>query len=112
MDCCLKGNDIQSAHVKDCFIQLTLINRELVNGITLVKCEKIEDCKTGIEDKMVHSPFPNSVTRSEQKFDLIHRLCGPKQTMSPDGKRYILQPLFQNKIQSNDYISIYLGKPK
>jgi hypothetical protein len=64
----------------------------LVSGMHIGKCNKTILCDTCIKRKMEILPFPKvSTTKRKSMFDLEHRdWCGPIETQTPGGKRYVL----------------------
>lgn len=69
----------------------SLVNKNLATGIKISDCGQMTTCENCMEGKMARLPFPISTTRSKKVLDLIHTdLCGPMQTATPSGKKYIL----------------------
>lgn len=64
----------------------------MVKGMKINKCNHTNDCDICYEAKGTKLPFPKkSKTEFKQKLDLIHTdICGPIETETPGGKRYIL----------------------
>lgn len=69
---------------------------DLIEGMKLASCKlncgHTDDCETCIKAKMTRLKFPKeSENRSTNVLDLIHSdICGPMQTKTPSGKRYLL----------------------
>lgn len=70
----------------------TMINNNLVNGIHMDKCNCQNDCEICLKAKMTRKPFAREKPKTAtQILDVIYSdLCGPMQTVSPNGKKYIL----------------------
>lgn len=68
----------------------------IATGIKLAECRKscknLANCDVCIKGKLTRLPFPKeSKYRSIENLQLIHSdLCGPMQTTTPSGKRYVL----------------------
>lgn len=66
----------------------------LVDGMKIDKCSDkcITDCDVCIQAKMSRPSFPKqSENRASAVLELVHSdLCGPMQTQTPGGKRYML----------------------
>lgn len=61
--------------------------------VELASCKHIDQvCEVCLRGKMARLPFPKkSLSESSGILDLVHTdLCGPMQTITPGGKRYIL----------------------
>jgi len=69
-----------------------LVKENMAYGITLQECEIKETCENCIQGKMSRKPFPNvSSRKSKNILEIIHSdVCGPMQTTTPGGKRYVL----------------------
>lgn len=63
----------------------------LVDGVKIVDCGIKQQCDVCLKAKQARQPFPKSISQSAKVLDLIHTdVCGPMQTVSPGGKRYVL----------------------
>lgn len=64
----------------------------LIEGAELIKCNCCNDCEVCLKAKTTRLPFSNEATNhSKSVLDLVHTdVCGPMQTASNTGKRYIL----------------------
>lgn len=84
----------------------------LVDGMKIVQCglHCEQNCQVCIKGKMTHLPFPvKSRARSAAPLDLIHSdICGPMQTQTPQGKRYILTFIDD----FSKYTTVYLLREK
>lgn len=69
-----------------------LENKDLASGIKIVDCGIKEVCDHCVKGKMTRKPFPKETThKTKAILDLIHTdVCGPMQTSTPAGKRYLL----------------------
>lgn len=69
-----------------------MCSKGLVDGIQLEECGIKQQCEVCLKAKLTRLPFPKkSLSKSDRALDLIHTdVCGPMQTISPSGKRYIL----------------------
>lgn len=69
----------------------SLDSQLLVSGVKLVNCGVKCYCEVCLLGKMTRLPFPRSEIRTKQPLDLVHTdVCGPMQTVSPSGKRYMV----------------------
>lgn len=66
--------------------------KELVGGIKIKECGFKELCETCTKGKMTRKPFPKEPSnRRKAVLDLVHTdVCGPMQTETMSGKRYIV----------------------
>lgn len=86
----------------------------LVTGMALAGCSSgcihSKTCETCIQGKITRAPFPNeSQNRSSAVLDLIHSdVCGPMQTKTASGYRYMLTFIDD----FSRYTKIYLLKEK
>ena len=84
----------------------------VVDGMQIDRCGSAcsRDCEACIVGKMSKTKFPKkSESRSEAALDLIHSdICGPMQTETPQGKRYILTFIDDH----SRYAAIYLLRAK
>lgn len=69
-----------------------LIKENMAYGIALEDCGIKEVCEDCIQGKMSKKPFPKVSNRqTESILDIVHSdVCGPMQTTTPGGKRYVL----------------------
>lgn len=65
----------------------------MAKGIKVQDCGLRESCDSCIKGKMTRKPFPKkSESKSKAILDLIHTdLCGPMQTATPNGNKYVLR---------------------
>lgn len=110
-----------------------MFSDERVDGAILVECSCRDECEVCLKAKMTRLPFPDkSTNRSKSILDLVHTdVCGPMQTESSTGRRYILTliddfsrftvvSLLRHKSEVEDRIKEYIslvhnkfgGKPK
>lgn len=82
---------------RDIEIIKSLSSSGLVKGIEITKCssqcsEKDKNCGVCMQGKLTRVKIPtHSVNRSQAILDLVHTdVCGPMQTVTPSGKKYIL----------------------
>lgn len=62
-----------------------------VDGLKIAKCGIKQQCDVCLKAKQTRLPFPKSSGTSRNVLDLVHTdVCGPMQTISPSGKRYML----------------------
>lgn len=64
----------------------------LIEGMRLVECNCQHDCEVCLKAKTTRLPFPDkSMNHSKSVLEVVHTdVCGPMQTVSGSGKRYIL----------------------
>lgn len=81
---------------RDIEVVKTLSSGTLVKGVQFDECkdecnQKV-NCEVCLEGKMTRFKFPQkSLNRTQKVLDLVHSdVCGPMQTETPSGKRYIL----------------------
>ncbi len=76
---------------RDQAVVKTLASGCLVNGCEIGECDVDEKCEICLKGKMTRLPFPKkSQHESKKVLDLVHSdLCGPMQTQTPSGKRYM-----------------------
>lgn len=69
-----------------------ICSKGLVIGINLNECRIKSQCEVCLEAKMTRLPFPKeSLSTSKEVLDLIHTdVCGPMQTKTSRGFRYIV----------------------
>ena len=69
-----------------------LVSESLATGINIDNCNQVIFCDTCAKGKLARLPFPKaSKTKTDGILDLVHsELCGPMQTQTPGGKRFIL----------------------
>lgn len=69
-----------------------MFKNNLIVGAKLVECSCQSMCEVCLKAKSTCLPFPKeSMNRSKKALELIHTdVCGPMQTMSRSGKRYLL----------------------
>lgn len=69
-----------------------MASKQSIDGMKIVECGIKEVCETCMKAKMTRIPFPKeSISKSTAILDLIHTdVCGPMQTATPGGKRYII----------------------
>lgn len=69
-----------------------LVKKDLVSGLKIRDCGLESICGHCLEGKMARKPFPKeSEKKTRAILDLIHTdVCGPMQTESPAGKRYVM----------------------
>lgn len=81
---------------RDVNVVKTLASSGLVEGVQIAECEaKCKEklnCAVCLEGKITRIKFPKeSKNRARAVLDMIHTdVCGPMQTMTPSGKKYIL----------------------
>lgn len=63
-----------------------------VKGANIVSCPIKVTCEVCTKGKMTRVPFPRTSEKSSRKvMDLVHTdVCGPMQTKTPSGNRYVL----------------------
>lgn len=98
---------------RDIQVVKKLPSGDLVDGIQFGECSKscnnILNCEICLQGKMSRMKFPNSNNRAKEKLDLIHSdVCGPMQTVTPSGKRYVLTFIDDH----SKFTVIYLIKEK
>lgn len=106
---CIHGWHRRFGHRNPKAIKL-LQNNSIASAIKITDCKKRFPCETCAKGKLTRSPFPKkSITQSKAPLDLIHSdLCGPMQTITPSGKRYIMTLIDD----FSRYCFIYLLKQK
>lgn len=63
----------------------------MVDGIKIEDCGIKEQCEVCLKAKQTRLPFPKSTSDSNNVLDLVHTdVCGPMQTATMSGKRYLL----------------------
>lgn len=69
-----------------------MASKQFIEGMKIVECGIKETCETCVKAKMTRMPFPKeSSSKTDEILDLIHTdVCGPMQTATPGGKRYII----------------------
>lgn len=69
-----------------------MISNGSIVGLEIVECGIREMCDVCLKGKMTRTPFPKkSLSESSATMDLVHTdVCGPMQTATPGGKRYIV----------------------
>lgn len=69
-----------------------MCSKNMVDGIKIDDCGIKQQCEVCLKAKLTRLPFPKqSLSKSSKVLDLVHTdVCGPMQTTSPSGKRYIL----------------------
>lgn len=69
-----------------------MCSKQMVDEIKISNCGVKVHCEVCLQAKMTRLPFPKeSSSKSKSVLDLVHTdVCGPMQTKSPSGKRYIL----------------------
>lgn len=77
---------------RDPVVVKKLTIEKLVRGVEMNDCGIKLQCDTCVRGKMTRLPFPKkSNTSTKEVLELIHTdVCGPMQTVSSGGKRYIL----------------------
>lgn len=87
-----------------------MINEQLISGIKIQKCNCTNSCEIGLKAKMIRVAFAKTRPKSsKQILELIHTdLCGPMQTETSSGKRYVLTFIDDH----SRYTHIYLIKKK
>lgn len=87
-----------------------MCSKGMIDGITIDECGIKQQCEVCLKAKLTRLPFPKqSMSKSNKALDLIHTdVCGPMQTTSPSGKRYILTMIDD----FSRYTTIYLLKEK
>jgi transposase InsO family protein len=90
-DNCLHTWHRHSGHRNPNSVKL-LVKKSHVTGMHTDKCNERILCDTCIKGKMERLPFPKvSTTKTKSMLDLVHSdLCGPMETQTPSGKRYVL----------------------
>lgn len=85
-----------------------------VKGVQIVPCtgeckDCNEECRICLQGKITRIKFPKNAQRAENVLDLIHSdVCGPMNTQTPSGKRYILTLIDD----CSRFTAIYLLKNK
>lgn len=117
-----KAYAIQDGHKENCIHSLHRIfghrdetaikemcTKGLIDGIQIADCGIRQQCEVCLKAKITRLPFGKSTSKSNGVLDLIHSdVCGPMQTMSPGGKRYVLTFIDD----FSRYTTIYLLKEK
>lgn len=69
-----------------------MYSKNMVNGMKIIDCGIKTEFETCLQAKTTRLPFPKqSSSQSNDVLDLVHSdVCGPMQTQSPSGKRYVL----------------------
>lgn len=69
-----------------------MYSKNMVNGMKIIDCGIKTECETCLQAKSTRLPFPRqSSSQSNDVLELVHSdVCGPMQTQSPSGKRYVL----------------------
>lgn len=69
-----------------------MIKGGLIEGAELIECSCQGDCEVCLKAKLTRLPFPHKATNhSKAVLELVHTdVCGPMQTASNTGKRYVL----------------------
>lgn len=99
---------------RDIEVVKSLTSGKFVNAIEYEECiegcKNILNCSVCLEGKMSKMKFPQkSFNRAKQVMDMVHSdVCGPMQTTSPSGKRYVLTFIDDY----SRYAVIYLIKEK
>lgn len=113
---------VQNGHKENCIHNLhrifghrdpaairEMLSKEMVDGIKISDCGIKAQCEVCLKAKVTRLPFESSKGRSNTVLDLIHTdVCGPMQTCSPGGKRYVLTFIDD----FSRYTTIYLLKEK
>lgn len=83
---------------------------ELVSGFDLHDCGARIVCECCLKGKLARKPFPPVTERkSSRPLDLVHTdLCGPMETATPSGNRYLMTVIDDY----TRYITVYLLKKK
>lgn len=117
-----KAYAVTSAHKSNCIHSLhrafghrdpvairDMCTKDMVDGIQVADCGIKEKCEVCLKAKQARLPFAKSISKSVGVLDLIHTdVCGPMQTTSMGGKRYILTFIDD----FSRYTVIYLLKEK
>lgn len=96
ISCCYKNNCIHKWHKcfghRDMNAIRKLQSDNLVTDLEIDSCDGTSACETCLEGKMTRLPYPKkSLSTTRNVLDLIHTdLCGPFQTPTPRGNRYVL----------------------
>lgn len=69
-----------------------MYSKNIINGMKIIDCGIKTECETSLQAKTTRLPFPKqSSSQSNDVLDLVHSdVCGPMQTQSASGKRYVL----------------------
>ena len=68
-----------------------LINHNMVEGMKMNSCKTKSICECCIQGKMTRLPFPESTSKSEDIFDLVHSdVCPIPQVSTLGNKNYVL----------------------
>ena len=68
-----------------------IVKEILASNIKIEDCGIKEACDTCIQGKLSRKPFPKRTEKAKEILDLVHTdICGPMQTATPSGKRYVL----------------------
>lgn len=69
-----------------------MISTGMINGIKIADCGVKLQCEVCLKAKLTRLPFPKqSESKTAHVLDLVHSdVCGPMQTQTPSGKRYVL----------------------
>jgi transposase InsO family protein len=99
---------------RDIEVVKTLSTIGHVKGVKIIPCADEckgcdENCRICFEGKITQITFPKNASRTENVLDLIHSdVCGPMNTQTPSGKRYILTLIDD----CSRFTTIYLLKNK
>ena len=70
---------------------IQMVNKGLVNGVVIGNHDTLELCQACVEGKMSRNPFPAGEIQSTERLQLVHSdVCGPMQTQSFGGARYLV----------------------
>lgn len=99
---------------RDIEVVKTLASGKQVNGVTFGECtdgcKNKLNCEICLQGKMSRIKFPKKAeNRAKELIQLVHSdVCGPMQTLSPSGKRYVLTFIDDY----SRYSTVYLLKEK